>query len=875
MSLNSIFTNLFSKKTSENHRSIYGSYLDKMEKDRTQFSNAIFKRDDSISRFLPYEEYLPEHKMYLLKDGSIGAVFELVLIEHETMPAEELIEVVKSLESLMKLPSNCVLQIQSYQREVDEKHPIWDKLKRRFENPNPISKSIFDRKIEALNSEEIDTNLLERKTVLSIRYFPADKRKEKAVRNALKSANSHLLKEIDEFVTGLKEFKGIIESYKLNSKVGLREIEIEEFLSITRPILNPVSYKNYDFPAFKTNESLSKQISFSSGYKSYEGIETEGMISRTVSLKGIPAKCWPAMMAEFTLPEFPYTLSLNITFPKKEVLSKKLNTKLFFQKNAATANSKRQKEESIKGLERLEYGDQGVTCTIFGMVFGKNQDEIDKRVRQLVSLFQKQFETYAIEEPTVGFGQTLCCLPLTFDHLIEEKMQRFSTLYRADVANFIPIFDSFKGTSDPIQVFTSRENTIVPFSPFSNATSNHSVVVADTGSGKSALIIDMIASAKMMDPEPLVFIVDKKTSYTMLCKTLGGDITVFDPNSDMPFSPFRGHYDEAKVSFLSQLLLTAISLTSTTFNLEPEHITAVSKCLRLAYNNKYAQRGLKFEDGKLSEEKSDELVYVDVDDVVRELSILKAQPEYETSRDQIEELIKKLKPFYGDGPYAKYLNVTEATKKSESLFYVYDLENLTDPVLSELITMSMFEEIRMTINRRSDEGRMSIIIAEELGQNGDKNPIAKEYWSDFAETMRKKGAWLVGLAPNPKIFFNTAVGQAFWAAADNFFFMKLSADNSKFILENSDLIDENTQRILKSLDTVKDSHADIFYTNKNKTVSGVFRFPQTSIDKWLAPTNQKDAKKANAALEKFKNAPQKALDYLVEKFPKVKKERTS
>lgn len=854
---------LFSKSSP----SLYGGYLDRIEKKRALLADAIFKRPDSISRILPYEEYLPDHQTFIMKDGSLGRIFEIALVEHETMTLTQIVDLAESLESLLKLPENCVLQIQYLNREISEKNPFWIHLRNGYKRSNPRSREIFETKINSFAKGDLGSHLFERRAILSIRFFPKNLKKDRKIQNALKESKAYLLTEINDFMESLKEFKSLIDNYKMGSKLSLVPIDGQGLVEIARSCLSQSRYNDFNLPPFKANDSISNQIVFSEGHKSYQGIEAEGLYSRTVSLKGLPAKCWPGMMADFTTPSFPFDISINITFPPSEELKKKLNTKLFFLGNAPTANSKRQKEDSLKGLERLEYGDQGVTCTLFGVIYGKTQEEVEDRSRKLANLFQDQFGTAAVPEKTVGFGQIICSLPLTFDHQIQNSMQRQYTMYRRDMVNLLPVFDSFKGTKDHLQLFTSRENSPVLFSPFCNPTSNHSVVIADSGSGKSAFVNDIIQSAKKLNPEPLVFVVDKKTSYLMLNKVFDGDITIFDPNGDMPFSPFRGIYDEVKISFLTNLLLSAIALTSSKFELEGEHHTAIAKSLRIAYNNKYSQKGLSFKNGVLVEEESNEAIFVTIDDVVRELAILKSQPENESSRDQIDELIKKLKPFYGDGPYAKFFAVNESSKKSDSLFYVYDIEGLTDPVLNELISMSIFEEIRMTINRPENEGRMSIIVAEELGQNGDKNPTAAKYWSDFAETMRKKGAWLIGLAPNPRIFFETKVGQAFWGAADNYFFLKLAPDNVQYLQKNSDLVDENIAIILKSLDTVKDSHADIFYTNKNKSVSGVFRFPQTSIDKWLAPTNQKDALKAKKALEKFPGDPGRALKYLVDKYP--------
>ena len=72
----------------------------------------------------------------------------------------------------------------------------------------------------------------------------------------------------------------------------------------------------------------------------------------------------------------------------------------------------------------------------------------------------------------------------------------------------------------------------------------------------------------------------------MLAEYYNGDLTVFDKNTEVPFSPFRGVYDEEKIAFLTKLISSAIQLTSPSFQLESEHQTAITKALKLAYLKK-------------------------------------------------------------------------------------------------------------------------------------------------------------------------------------------------------------------------------------------------------------------------------------------------
>ncbi len=431
----------------------------------------------------------------------------------------------------------------------------------------------------------------------------------------------------------------------------------------------------------------------------------------------------------------------------------------------------------------------------------------------------------------------------------------------------------FRGLTKPTQLYLSRENSLVRFSLTENETSNHTVVLADSGSGKSSFVIDAVQAAKRMTPEPLIFVIDKKSSYLMLSKYFDADLTVFDRREeDMPFSPFRGIYDEEKVAFLTNLILAGVRLTSSSFAIEGDHTSMLGSAINMAYKKATAAIGLTYVDGELVKNPSaEEDITLSMDDVVAELSRLSSIPEWEKSEEKIQLFIQQLRPFFGEGHYARFFRAkkTLRSEKKSSLFYIYDLDALdSETTLQALMTMAVVEEIRQTIKLSENQNRGGFIVIEELGMIGGDNPWAARFIKDAAETFRKLGYFLIGLTPRPQNFFEMEAGRAMWGVADNFIFLQMSPDNVKYLKDKSDLIDEASSEIIKSLRTVRGEFADVFYVNKKKTSSGAFKFFQTPFDRWLAPTNAKSLHEAKAVLEKFPDEKWKALSYLAEKYPK-------
>jgi hypothetical protein len=106
-----------------------------------------------------------------------------------------------------------------------------------------------------------------------------------------------------------------------------------------------------------------------------------------------------------------------------------------------------------------------------------------------------------------------------------------------------------------------------------------------------------------------------------------------------------------------------------------------------------------------------------------------------------------------------------------------------------------------------------------------------------------------------------------WSVADNFLFLQMSGDNVDYLTKNSTLLDEASREIIKSLRTKRGHYAEVFYMNKKKTKQGAFRYFQTPLDRWLAPTNAKDAREAARALKQYKNHKWQALEYLSATYP--------
>lgn len=833
------------------------------------FVKALFERPESLSALLPYDEYIEEEQLFHLKDGSLGAVFEVNLLEHEPMTETQVVEAVRSVKSWFSLPENCVLQILYEQSYISALDPEIQKIEQSYLDGHPIAKVLFQKRIDDVKSHcgaPGSQAPLKRRTYIAIRYFPHGKKKARSIH--LKKGEAVLHGEVTDFIRELRQFKHIVKSFQSNSKIALTPIGAEGVLDILRRFFNPKTYYKRDFANYNSNLSMSEQFIFNNPTLDYAGIEREGVKSRTLSLKTSPQFAYPGGMAYFTRILFPFKLSLTFSFPTKGRVKAFFDLKEFFLQNTPSAKARRQREEILEVQDKLAREDRCLHLTFNVILEGGTEEELDVRTRDVLNIFHNDLECEAIVDEDIGLGLCLNSLPLCYSPESDYSAARYIRILRSDAINFVPVFDSYRGHKNPVQVFLSRENNLVYFNLLENQTSNHTAVLADSGSGKSAFVINAIQSIKRLSPEPLVFIIDKKSSYVMLSEYFDGDLTIFDRNQEMPFTPFRGFYDEEKIAFLTKFIISAIKLTSPSFNVESEHQAAITRALKQAYLKKCDRAGLTYLEGELIRQESDEEVELAMEDFITELGALSGSGG-EAYRESIEQLIHKLRPFYDDGSYARFLKGKVSQKGNKSkLFYAYDLDALDgDPVLQSLMTMAVVEEIRRILSLSENKGRTAVIVFEEFAMLGRNNPAFKDFAIDFAETMRKRGCWLITLTPRPQNYFELEVGKAFWGVADNYVFLQMNPDNVDYIAKHSSLLDEACVEVVKSLKTINGKVAEVFYINKKGTVKGAFSFSQTDYDRWMSPTNAKDAVAADNALKMFDGRRWEALEYLVKKYP--------
>ena len=840
------------------------------------FAKALFERPESLSQFLPYDEYLSEFGVFRQKDGSLGVVYEVSLCEHETKSSDQIVELLSKLRNWFRLDETLTLSLLFEQSPISPHDSVWKK----YTSEQDYSRTDIPSSLHLAQIQKMKSAMpLKRRLYLSIRSFEKKKPIADRLRGAQKelaNPDQTLSQTMHTFLKDLREFNHLLSQFELTTPLPMRRLDDESLADILRRTFNPVTYYERPFAKLNSNLPLSEQIIFCPSELNYAGITREGVGTRTITLKNAPSFAYPGAMAYFLSLDFPFRIGINISFPKGAAMKRHFGMKEFFLQNTPSARSKRQKAEIDSLQERLLRDDRVLNMTFCVFIESEAREtpeatveELERRTKETLARFQQKLECEVIIEKEIGLGLWLNALPLNYHPIADATSKRAIRILASDIIQFSPVFDTFRGTDSAQSLFYSRENGVVRFSLKTYGNSHMTAVLGDTGSAKSGQVIKLLLGELRRDPKPMIFVIDHKTSYGMVAKFVPSELTSFESGKPMPFSPFRGHLDEDKQRFLVHWLTAAVQLTSPQFKFESEHQTCISQALRLAFESKARAAGIRYIDGKLVESESSHEPLVTLDDVMAQLGALTGIAEFEKYGQAIDEVSRKLRPFYSDGIYASFFRQTTPTPKSKPVdLYVYDLDGLSgDPILQTLATMSVVDEIRRKIKTDQGRERGGFVVIEELGMLGRNNPVAKDFVIDAAETFRKLGFFLIGLTPDPANYFKTEAGQAMWAVADHYLFLAMKDDNVKFLQEKSELLGEASAQIVKSLRTIRGRYAECFYIHKTKEFSGTFRSVPSAHELWLMPTHRPDALEAQRTLEKFPNSPELALEDLVRRFP--------
>ena len=142
-----------------------------------------------------------------------------------------------------------------------------------------------------------------------------------------------------------------------------------------------------------------------------------------------------------------------------------------------------------------------------------------------------------LPEPTLGSTLFLQTLPLGFDPAWpkETYLRRARRLPGANLAQLLPLYGGFRGTTTASILYLNQRGEAVSFDPFDSPTAPHMLVTGTSGSGKSFLMAHLVQQVLPLGAQ--VVILDRLPSYQELCAVWEGQYVAMDFNAPRLFQP--------------------------------------------------------------------------------------------------------------------------------------------------------------------------------------------------------------------------------------------------------------------------------------------------------------------------------------------------
>ena len=174
-------------------------------------------------------------------------------------------------------------------------------------------------------------------------------------------------------------------------------------------------------------------------------------------------------------------------------------------------------------------------------LFGEDDDAVDEAVTKVVP-YWSELGFSLMPDSMINLPILFHCIPLGPDRTSVKDFFRYRTLPNTAIATLLPCMGEWRGTGTHLLTLIGREGQVMSFSPFDSGTNYNWTVSAQSGSGKSFLVNEMIMS--ILAAGGRVWVVDVGRSYENLCEVLGGQFISFEPGKHICLNPFDTITDE-------------------------------------------------------------------------------------------------------------------------------------------------------------------------------------------------------------------------------------------------------------------------------------------------------------------------------------------
>lgn len=455
-----------------------------------------------------------------------------------------------------------------------------------------------------------------------------------------------------------------------------------------------------------------------------------------------------------------YAVVVNVIFPNSEMMKGALEKKRQWVTNQAygpllkfvpVLNDKKASFDTI--YESVNKGAKPLRLTFSVLVFGKSEEDVTA-ASMAVQAFWATQRFALMEDRFVMLPIFRNCLPLGTDRSAIRELQRYKTMTSKEAPVLLPIFGEWKGTGTYHIALMSRNGQIMSMSLHDSSTNKNGVIAAESGSGKSFLLNEIILS--YMSEGARVWVIDAGKSYKKLCESLEGDFVEFGEDSRICLNPFETitNWEEEEDGIVS--LVGAMA--SVNANLSDLQIAELKRIMKVLWD----ERGQS----------------MTVDDI-REACISSEDP-------RVMDIGKQLYAFSSTGAYGRFFN-GKNTADFRNDFTVLELDELQGRKhLRQVVLLQLIYQIQREMYLGERDRKKLVIIDEawDLLKEGEVSVFMEHAYRKF----RKYGGSAIIATQAVTDLYDNKVGRAIADNSANMFLLGQKKESIEMVKEKKLLV---------------------------------------------------------------------------------------
>ena len=516
-----------------------------------------------------------------------------------------------------------------------------------------------------------------------------------------------------------------------------------------------------------------------------------------------------------------YAVCCNVFFPVTQSEKSKLETKRTWTVNQAVGPMLKfvpvlaDKKHSFDILsESFQKGAKPIRMTFSVLLFSDSRKAVERAAVSAQSYWDTM-HFHLMEDYFITAPMFQNCLPLCAEKEAVFHLDRYKTMTTRELPVLLPVFGEWKGTGTFHVALISRNGQLLSLSLHDSDTNKNAVIAAESGSGKSFLLNEIIVS--YLSEGAQVWVIDAGKSYKKLNEQLDGDFLQFDEASKICLNPFELIDDWKEDEDTISALIAAMAS-------EKEKLSD------------FQMAGLKQILKRLWETKGQAMT---VDDIAAEC--------LGHTEQRMHDIGQQLFSFTSKGGYGQYFH-GHNTMRFENPFTVLELDELQGRThLRQVVLMQLIFQIQREMYL-GERNRKKIMIIDEAWDLIKSGPVSVFIEHGFRK-FRKYGGSAIIATQSLNDLYENPVGRAIAENANMMLLLGQKPETIASIRDSGRLVlSEAGFNLLSTVASVGGVYSEIFVKSGHTGV-GVGRLIVSNFEKMLFSTAPEDVN----AIENYTN----------------------